>query len=1102
MFKSLLLKGRTLCLLLCCMVSSLVVTAQTKHTGRVTGSDDKLPVVGATVRVKGSTIGTQTDVNGQFSLNLSPGDVLTISYLGYQSQDVTVGAAETINVVLQAGSNTLNEVVVTGYTSQRKKDIAGSVTTVNMAAAKSVPTVSAESMLQGQAAGVNVVTQGSPGAAAQVFIRGTSNFDNSQPLYVVDGLQIPGNNIGMSGGSSGISNINPNDIESITVLKDAGAAAIYGVSGGNGVIVITTKKGRQGKATISYDAFYGVTNPLSGNVFNTLNADEYAQLLNKVAPANPLIKDNNGKIYDYGYQTGSNSVGAGAKGYFNQAQAGNFLSNYHLDNDPSYDYLIQKFVTGQGTDWFHEAFKSAPIQQHSLSASGANDKNSYFMSLGYTNQQGTLINTFFKRYQARVNTTFSVKDHVRVGENFNFFYATSPNGNGGIAGGGNNNEGNPISETYRMLPIIPVRDIAGNLGGNYAGTSDLGNGLNPVGIQERQKTTVTNLWGMQGTAFAEADFSKHFTGRTAFSTDITNRYYYNIAYRQYDSGEGHGGVNGYSEGSSYDTNFNWSNTLNYKQVFGKHSINLLGGFEQRAYNHREINATTHNLFNLDPFFASISQGVPSTTTANSGYGTNNTVMSFFGRLDYVYNDKYILGATIRRDGSSAFFSQKWGTFPAVSLAWRASQEEFLKGSSWLNDLKVRGSYGSSGFNGNVRRNSAYSGYGTSAGGASYPIDGSISSIIGGYYNNSIGNQLTTWETDKVFNVGFDASLFNHFDATVEYYRKDVSGLLVQVPLLGTVGGSPATPPTVNVGAVQNKGFDISVAYHGKSGDFSYNVGANITTVQNKITQLSAPFAAVGVRNGNVVYNQVGGSIGDFYGYKVIGYWNTPAEIAALNATQKPDVFGVTPDYQAAAAPGRFRYADVNGDGRITDADRTVIGSPFPDFTYGVNLGASYKSFDFSAVFYGSQGNDAYNSIKYWTNFYNTQTGNKSRDLLYNAWDPSKTAAQNASAKAPIAESGDANFSNASTVNSYYVENASFLKLRSVQIGYTFAPALLRSVGVDKLHVYVQGTNLFTITKYTGLDPEIQSTDRNSPGVDLGNYPNNERRFIFGVNLSF
>ncbi|GGH02416.1 SusC/RagA family TonB-linked outer membrane protein [Mucilaginibacter phyllosphaerae] len=1067
------------------MVSSLVVTAQTKHTGRVTGSDDKLPVVGATVRVKGSTIGTQTDVNGQFTLNLSAGDVLVISYLGYKSQEVTVGTAETISVVLQAGSNALNEVVVTGYTTQRKKDISGSVATVNIAAAKSVPSVSSESLLQGQAAGVNVVTQGAPGAAAQVFIRGTSNFGNSQPLYVIDGLQ-----------STNMSNVNPNDIESISVLKDAGAAAIYGVSGGNGVVVVTTKKGKQGKTQISYDAFYGTTQPLQGNVFNTLNADEYEQLLNKVAPDNPLIKGNNGKIYDYGYQNG-----AGAKGYFNQADAANFLPNYHLDNDPALDYLIQKFVKGQGTDWYHEVFKSAPIQQHTISASGASDKNSYFMSLGYTNQQGTLINTYFKRYQARVNTSFSVKDHVRVGENFSFFYVQSPNGGGGLGNGGNQNEGNPISETYRTLPIIPVRDVAGNLGGTYAGTADLGNALNPVGIQERQKTNNTNLWGLQGTAFGEVDFLKHLTARTAFSADIANRYYYNIGYRQYDSGEAHGGNNQYNEGSLYETNYNWSNTVNYKQVFGKHSINLLGGFEARSYSQRSINASTNNLFSLDPFFASISQGKPSTTTSNSGYGNLNKVLSFFGRLDYVFNDKYILGATIRRDGSSVFYTgQKWGTFPSISLAWRASQEDFLKDVTWINDLKIRGSYGTSGFNGNVRRNTAYSTFGTSAGGASYPIDGSINSVIAGFFNNSTANLVTTWERDKVFNVGFDASLFNHIDLTVEYYKKNVDGLLVQVPLAATVGGSPSTPPTINVGAVENKGFDISATYRGKSGGLTYNIGANITTVRNRINNLGASFTAVGVRNGQVVKNDVGGSIGQFYGYKVQGYWNTQAEIDALNASVPAGPFGAI-EYQTAAAPGRFRYADINGDGRITDADRTFIGNPNPDFTYGVNLNAAYKGFDIAAVFYGSQGNDVYNSIKYWTNFYGSQTGNKSRDLLYNAWDPAKTPAQNARAKTPIAENAN-NFSTTDAINSYYVENGSFLKLRSVQVGYTFAPSMLKSVGVDKLHVYVQGTNLFTITKYTGADPELQSIDQNSVGVDLGNYPNNERRFILGVNLSF
>ncbi|MCO5936330.1 TonB-dependent receptor [Mucilaginibacter sp. RB4R14] len=1085
MFKSLLLKGRTLCLLLCCLVSSLVVNAQTKHTGKVTGSDDKLPVVGASVRVKGTTIGTQTDVNGQFSINVNPGDVLVISYLGYQSNEVTVGASETVNVALQAGNNSLNEVVVTGYTTQRKKDISGSVTTVNVAAAKSVPSVSSETMLQGQAAGVNVVTQGAPGAGAQVTIRGLSNFGSSSPLYVIDGLQ-----------TGSMSNVNPNDIESISVLKDAGAAAIYGVSGGNGVIVVTTKKGKQGKATISYDAFYGTTQPLGGNVFNTLNADQFEQLLVKTDPGNALLIGS--KIADYGYQSGG-----GSKGVFNQANASTFLPNYHLDNDPSRDYLIQKFAKGAGTDWFHEIFKSAPIQQHSLSASGASDKSAYFLSLGYSNQQGTLIGTYFKRYQARVNTTFSVKDHIRLGENISYSYIASPNGAGGLPNGGNQNEGNSISETYRTLPIIPVRDIAGNLGGTYAGPAALGNALNPVGIQERQKTTHSNQYGLQGTVFAEADILKHFTARTAYSADISNNYYYNIGYRQYDSGEAHGGNNSYSEGSSYNSSFNWSNTINYKQVFGKHSISVLAGYEQRGYTGRNINANAINLFSLDPFYANISNGQASKTTANSQFNGLNTIQSLFGRLDYTFNDRYIIGATVRRDGSSVFSSgRKYGTFPAVSAAWRVTQEEFAKGSTWLNDLKIRGSYGTSGYNGNVGANSAYTAFGGGPGSSSYPITGSSSAVLPGYYLTSLGNDKTTWETDKTFNIGFDASLFNHLDLSIEYYKKTISNLLVNVPISALAGGYEGAWPAVNNGVVVNNGLDMSATYHGSTSGVTYSIGANVTTLKNKITELGAPFFTSGIRNGSVVYNQVGGSIGQFYGYKVQGYWNTQAEIDALNAKQKPDLFGSVPVYQTDAAPGRFRYDDVNGDGRITDADRTKIGNPTPDFTYGVNLNVAYKGFDLGAILYGSHGGDIYNTVKYWTNFYGSQTGNKSLDLLNNSWDPTKTAAQNANAKTPVIEK-TTNFSTADAINSYYVESGSFLKLKSVIVGYTFAPNLLKSVGVDKLRVYVQGTNLFTATKYSGLDPELQAADgRNSQGVDLGNYPNNERRFIFGVNLSF
>ncbi|MBK0378637.1 SusC/RagA family TonB-linked outer membrane protein [Mucilaginibacter segetis] len=1063
MFKSLLLKGRTLCLLLCCMVSSLVVTAQTKHTGKVIGSDDKLPVVGATVLVKGTTTGTQTDVNGQFSLNVSPGDVLVVSYLGYTSQEITVGTSNVINVTLQAGNNTLDEVVVTGYTSQRKKDISGAVATVDVASAIKLPASSSDQLLQGQASGVTVVTQGSPGAGAQVQVRGIANFGNSSPLIVIDGVQ---------GGN--LSNLNPNDIESISVLKDAGSAAIYGISGGNGVVVVTTKKGKAGKTTFTYDMYYGTQRPLGGNPFNTLNARDYEALVKQVDPGNALLI--NGEFQDYGFQSASvKGVGPATDPRANPA-------NYKFDEfNPANDYLIQKFDNENGTDWFHEVFKPAPLQSHTISASGANDKNTYYASFGYLNQQGTLIETYFKRVQARINTTFSINDHFRVGENANLFYTLSPNGQGSIPSG-NQNEGNSISEIYRIEPQIPVYDIAGNYGGTYAGPTQLGNAVNPVATQERQKYNMHKNWTIEGTVFAEADFLKHFTARTAFSGHIENQYNTDIGYRPYDSGEGHGGNNSFTEYSRYQNYYNWSNTINYNQIFGKHNVKFLAGFEQKQYGSRELGSTVVNLPSLDPAFVTISGG----TATSAPYSTNfqpTASLSYFGRLDYIYDDRYILSATVRRDGSSVFATgRNYGTFPSVSLAWRISQEEFLKGVSWLNDLKLRGSYGTLGYQGNVGGANAFTLFGLDKGSSFYAIDGSSNNTTQGFFNSSIGNGKTHWETDKILNIGFDITLFNKLDVTAEYYKKTSANLLYTPSLPATVGG--ASPPAVNVGEVQNKGVDISVSYRDRiSNDLSFNLGLNVTTYKNEITKAPYSFTQVGSRIGDIIKQTVGHPIGSFYGYDVIGYFKDAADVA------------VSPT-QADAAPGRFKYKDLDGDGVITDADRDYFGKGSPDFTYGLNVGLNFKKFDFSMIFYGSQGNDNFNYVKYWTNFYSSLTGNKGNDLLKNSWSPT-----NLNPATPIAEASS-NFSTSGVVNSYYLENGSFLKCRSAQLGYTFGADQLKAIGVSGLNVYIQATNLFTITKYTGLDPELQAVTGNSTGVDFGNYPSNERKFLVGARLSF
>ncbi|HTD98994.1 MAG TPA: TonB-dependent receptor [Mucilaginibacter sp.] len=1080
MFKSLLLKGRTMCILILCTLSSLVVTAQTRITGKVIGSDDKQPVIGATVKIKGTNVGAVTDVNGAFAVNAKDGDVLVISFIGYQSKNVTVSGPSLGTIVLDATNSTLNEVVVTGYTTQVKKNISGAVATVDISAAKQVPTTSAESLLQGQAAGVTVVEQGSPGAAANVYIRGISNFGNSQPLYVIDGVQ-----------TGSMQNVNPNDIESISVLKDAGSAAIYGVSGGNGVVLVTTKKGKQGKTKFTYDAYYGSTAPKGGNPFNLLNAAQFEQLVKQVDPQNPLLGSDHAGFKEFGYQSGTGATsptGSPVRGVGNSSDPLTNAANYQFDgNNPANDYQIQKFTTGAGTDWFHEVFKSAPQQQHTLTASGASDKNSYYFSTSYTNQQGTLIETYFKRYSSRINTVFSLNDHIRIGENAQVSFISEPNGpqnTGGIPGG-NQGEGNNISEIYRMEPQIPVYDIQGNFGGTYAGPAALGNGANPVASQTRTLRNHSRNWVIQGTGFAEVDFLKHFTARTSMSLDISNYYYNNINENTYDQGEGHANLNGASEGAGYSSSYNWSNTVKYNQTFGKHAIAVLGGFEAKEYVARNINASVNSLFSLDPAYVSIGAGDPKSILANAGPDQPTSALSYFGSLDYTYNDRYILHATVRRDGSSVFFpGRQYGTFPSVSLAWRVTQEDFMKGITWLNDFKIRGSYGEAGFQGNVGGGNAYDTFGSAVANSGYDINGTLNTAIVGYYATHNGNTKTTWENDKGYNVGFDASLFNHFDLSVDYFKKISSKLLFAVVLPGTTGGAGA--PAVNIGEVQNKGLDVSLTYHGRvNNDIKFNISTNITSYSNKITALDSPQPDNGQRQGTIVLDQVGHPMGEFYGYKVIGYFRDAADVTA-SATQD------------AAAPGRFKYADINGDHKITDADRTPIGNPNAKFNYGLNLNATIKGFDVLAIFYGSYGGQIYNFTKYWTEFYGTFAGNKSLTLLNDSWTPT-----NLNAKDPKAETGTG-FSNTATINSWYVEPGSFLKLRTLQVGYTFGSQSLKFVGVDRLHVYVQGTNLFTATKYSGLDPELQAVPNTSNGLgtDIGNYPNNERKIIFGVNLTF
>lgn len=1093
MFKSLLLKARALCMLTACILSSLAVTAQTKITGHIIGSDDRQPIVGAAVRITGTTVGTVTDVNGNFTLNGSAGQSLTITYVGYVTQQVSVTGAP-LNITLQVSSRSLSEVVVTGYTTQLKKDITGSVATVNLSEAKKIPATSSEQLLQGQASGVTVINQGAPGANSTVFVRGVNNFGNTTPLYVIDGVQ-----------TNSMSQVNPNDIESISVLKDAGAAAIYGVAGGNGVIVVTTKKGRSGKSVFSYDGYYGVQKPLGGNVWKLMTPAQQSQLAYQAGDTGQqtgLYPGGAGTLPTYGYR-GAGSFNGNTSGVTNDAAV---VALYKFDAaNPNNDFLVQKFNQA-GTDWFHEVFRSAPQQSHTITASGGNDNNTYLYSLNYLNQKGTLLNTFEKRYTARANTTFSfLNNHFRIGESGYVFYRE----NNGGSGYNQQQEGGTIANTYRELPLIPVYDVAGNFGGGYAGTSSqLGNGTNPVATLQRAINDRGKNWNMQGTLFAEVDFLKHFTARTAFSGNANNGFFYYTTPNPYNDGEPHGNANQYNEAGNYSFTFNTTNTINYKQIIGKHNISAIVGYEFKRNGGQQLGAQAKNFFSLDPNFLTAAQTTDATSIILNSGGTNTflyqptSTQSLFAKVDYSFADKYLLGGSIRRDGFSSFFpGRKYGTFPAGSIGWRISQEEFLKGSKVIQDLKLRGSYGATGSNANISGTNTVDSYNYGLGSSFYGIGGGLNSTLLGFQQNSIGNPATTWETDKILNIGFDLSIFNHLDLTAEYYQKKISGLLFPVLLPSTAGS--ATAPVVNFGDVQNKGLDLSVNYHDGIGkDFRFNVGVILTTYKNKISKLPDPGyndLSVNFRPGTIVREQVGMPIGSFFGYKSIGIYQTNA--AALAGATYP-----------GAAAGSYIYQDVNGDGKITDADRTFIGNPNPDFTYGLNLNASYKGFDISTVFYGSQGNKNFNTIKYFTDTYAGFVGGKRTELLTNSAIVSNGVVTNPGATLPALNyTPSGGIGNNATTNSFYVENGSFLKMRVAQIGYTFAPNMLKTIGVAKLHVYLQGNNLFTITKYSGPDPELVPSINNlgnganqsaAFGVDFGAYPNNQRSYLLGVNMSF
>ena len=1080
--------------------------AQKTVSGRVFSAKDLKPVPSASVQIKGGTTGTQTNEQGDFVINLTGNAAtLVISAVGYETLEVAVSGKTALgNLMLTETSGSLNQVVVVGYASQKKKDLTGAVSVVNLEDARKQPTGALPNMLQGQVSGLTAIGSGQPGQAPVIRIRGVNSFGNNSPLYIIDGIP-----------TQNMNDINPNDIGSMQVLKDAGASSIYGSRASNGVVIITTKRG-SGKPKLSYDGYYGTQVPKGGNPWNVLSTQGMADLTwlsfnnAKITRPNDEFRPPSDKqfgsgatpvIPDYILPTGANEGAPGTDPstyYVNP----NYTSN---DDLAKFHQIVRANKTG--TNWFPQIFKSAPIQSHNVQVSGGGDIGNFLFSANYFNQQGTLINTYDKRYTFRANSLFRLGERVRIGENLSYSIIQNPQSD--IL-----TEGSAIGMAMRENPMIPVYDIMGNYAGSKGG--DLGNAKNPVAIQQRTANNKNQASRLLGNMLMEIDLLKNLTFRTVFGGEVVSGYNHSFSYPEYENSENQS-TNSYTENAYNGSNWTWTNTLNYSKRFNKHNLKVLVGTESYNANIRILGGTSFGYFNFDPNYVTLDNG--SGTRTNTSSRGSESLASYFARVDYDFQSKYLIGATIRRDGSSKFApNNRWGTFPAISLGWRASEEAFLKRVNWISDLKIRGSYGVMGNQFNALGANAYTLYGSALNNSYYDLTGN-SILAQGIYLSQYGNPDGKWESDKNLNIGFDASLFNgKFEITADYYTKKITGLLYQITLPGTQGG--ASVPAYNVAAMKNSGVDISAAGHFKlQQELKLELSATFTTFKNRITQIDANgtpyFDAQSKRfNGSyIVRNAVGHPVSAFYGYQITGFWNSQAEIDAANAAARQLTGNPAAVFMQDAAVGRFRYADNNKDGRITADDKAFLGDPNPKFNYGFNINLQYKAFDFSSFFYGVYGNKIWNNVKWWTDFFGSFPGGaKSNTALNDSWAPDRH-----NAKAPITETGSY-FSTQRVPNSYFVESGSYLRLKNISIGYTLPSDLLKRYSISRLRVYVQAANLFTITKYSGVDPEIGvngANGQNRPndnasaaqnaatsfGIDEGSY-GNPRQYIFGLQVTF
>jgi TonB-linked SusC/RagA family outer membrane protein len=1057
--------------------------AETKNvSGKVT-SPDGGALRGVTVRIRGTTTSTTTDAEGRYALDVPSDAVLVFGLIGYRGVGHGVTGRSTVDVVMETVVTVLPEVVVTGYTSQRRADITGAVSTVDVDAANRRSAPSTLQRLDGAVAGVTVENSGSPGSRSTVRIRGISSFQNNDPLIIVDGSAVQ---------DSYLNWLNPNEIGSIQVLKDASAAAIYGSRAGNGVIIIETKRGNAGRRQITLDVRTGVASPTRGyDDFLITDALQYFEVVRQSylnagqsVPTNIYGDPNNPTVPAFIWPNNCGTTPIGSPGRCTNV-------------DPAtYSHPSNLIMPGSaGTNWWKAVFSPAMVRDANLSVSGGGEDNAYNVAFHFLDQDGTAAFNRFTRGTVRINTAFSL-GKVSVGENIAL---SREQHNGGLPDDPTGYaEDGILGKNILMQPVIPVRDIAGNFAGGKA--VGLGNQSNPLAYAFHRKDDLSTNDRIFGNVFAGLDATANISFKTRLGFNLGQGSFRGFTPTTPENSEPNL-ANGITENYNQSTSWSWSNTLSYLRTFSQHNVAVLLGQEANQSTTRFVAAGIANLINSGEDSRYIQDALGDAASKNvTSTGTTGSLLGFFGKVDYNYAGRYFLSATVRRDGSSRLGpANRWGTFPAVGLGWRVSQEPFLARSTFISNLMLRFGYGITG-NENIPQGRIVSQFGGNRGDTFYDIGGG-GTIQPGYRQASLGNDSLKWEENKSTNVGVDVTFLNdRANLIVDVYSRSTSNLLFDPPLPGTAG--IAAPPIVNIGKMKNTGIDFSLGYRGTFGERTlWSVTFNGSRYRNKIVQLDGVqqffYGPISTRFGNQVINQVGSPIGSFYGLVADGYFPDPADAAS----HVPDAAGVcaVPPCQGGAAQGRIRFQDVNGDGRITADDRTIIGSPHPDFTAGLDLTLRRGAWDLSATLFGTFGNQIFDVQKEFYVFRNFSTTVR-KDLLTDSWTP-----QNPNAKYPRLDASD-NFSNA--LSSFYIEDGSYVRLRSLQLGYTIPPAWIRWIPASR--VYVQAENLFTITGYPGLDPALPAANIFGPagdirdqyrGVDRGTYPSN-RTIIFGITTSF